>query len=50
MGNVNDKSPTFKEMNYKLAQKAIMNYFLKKGEKKERKKSKKVIKKLSIKK
>ena len=30
MGNVNDKSPTFKEMNYKLAQKAIMNY-LKKG-------------------
>ena len=41
MGNVNDKSPTFKEMNYKLAQKAIMN---------KKRKSKKVIKNLNIKK
>ena len=29
MENVNDKSPTFKAMNYKLAQKAIMNYLKK---------------------
>ena len=38
MGNVNDKSPTFKEMNYKLAQKAIMNYLKKKKKGKKKKK------------
>ena len=32
MENVNDKSPTFKEINYKQAQKAIMNYLKKKRE------------------
>ena len=32
MENVNDKNTTFKEINYKQAQKAIMNYLKKKGE------------------
>ena len=39
MQNVNDKnkSPAFKEMNYKLAQKAIMNYLKKENKRKGKK-------------
>ena len=37
MENVNDKSPTFKENNYKKAQKAIMNYLKKENKRKGKK-------------
>ena len=37
MENVNDKSPTFKEINYKQAQKAIMNYLKKENKRKGKK-------------
>ena len=40
MENVNDKSPAFKEIRYKLAQKAIMNYLTKGIKEKEKKKFK----------